>query len=100
MAIQEHFLLELFSGHMPITVDDDFHHLLSHSIRRARLGIWNPTMVADHLYEPSKEATEILAENLASGDEFSLEAHQDKVKALRAALRKDWTTVGMDFLAN
>lgn len=74
-AIQEHFLQALFGGHTPITIDDNFCCLLSHSVRRAKLGIRNPMVVVDHLFEASKEATEILVRNLASGDKLSLEAH-------------------------
>lgn len=38
-AIKEHCLLALFGEHIPIAIDDNFHHLMSHSVRRAGIRI-------------------------------------------------------------
>lgn len=88
-AILKDFLLALFGGHSPIAIYNDFSHLLSQSIRWAGIWLQNSMMAVDSLFAASKDATEILAENLVSSTDSLLEQHQDQVKASRAALRKD-----------
>lgn len=91
-------LLALFVGHNPITIDNDFHCLLSQSVRQAGIGLWNPTMAVDRLFVASQEVTEILAEKLVASI-FLLQWHWDQVKASRAALQKNRMMEETDFLS-
>lgn len=45
------FLLALFGGTSPIKVDDKFQSLLSHSVKRSSLRIYNPKAVANRLFQ-------------------------------------------------
>lgn len=73
----EDFLLALFGRHTPITIDNNFCCLLSHSVRQARIGTQNLRQATDGLIAALKKAMEILAENLAFGGRFTLEQHWD-----------------------
>lgn len=78
--IQSDFIPALFGGTNPVTEDNTFHCLFSHSVKQGGIGICNPTAVADCLFLASKLATEVLAANLVHGREFSVKAHSAQVK--------------------
>lgn len=88
-AIRSDFLPALFRGTTPITIDDNFCCLLSHGIKMGSIGICNPTKVADHLFAASKEATAILAKNLAANADFLVKAHCAQVQQALAAMHCD-----------
>ncbi len=46
----EDFLPAVFGGHTPLAINDNLLSLLSHSIKRAGLGIWKPTLAVDFLF--------------------------------------------------
>lgn len=56
-------------------------------------------MAADFLFVASKDAMEILSDNLVLDAEFLLEQHQDQMKVLMTALQKDRVMAETGFLA-
>lgn len=86
---KENYLTVLLGGQTLLTINDNFHCLLSQIIRRAGLRLWNPKKAADCLSVASKDDTEILSRIWVLGAEYLLEWHSNQVKATRMELLQD-----------
>lgn len=88
-AIHSDFLPALFGRTTPMTIDNDFSCLLSHSVKMGGIGIRNPTTVPDCIFAASKEAAALLPKTLMANANFLIEAHCDQVWQAAAAMRHD-----------
>ncbi len=79
VAIRTKFLPALL-GIAALDLDDEFHELLTHSVKTGGIAIWNPMDAAVHVHETSLHATSHLIASMVDRDAcLDLEDHRDCV---------------------
>ncbi|KAL7460483.1 hypothetical protein ACHAXS_000976 [Conticribra weissflogii] len=81
-----------------MAIDDDFCHLLGHSVKMGGINIRHKTKNADCLFAASNDATAILVKNFTTNADFSIKAHCAQVRQALATMHQDCMTKEEAFL--
>ena len=84
-AIREKFFPALFGGE---EIDSDFWKTLCHNVKHGGLGITNPLMSAESVYNTSKAASGELVDSLLGGSALNYICHRACVRKASLASRR------------
>ena len=95
-ALQEKFSPALFGEE---EINADFRKILGHSAKHGGLGILDPWLSAESVYNTSKEASEELVDSLLGGSELNCVGHRACVRKASLATRREKMHVELGELA-
>ena len=94
-ALRDKFFPALFGGE---EINDNFRKILGHCIKHGVLGIPDPQLLAESVYNTSKAASGELVDYLLVGTSLNYVGHRICVHRASAGTRKDRKHVEMEYL--